>query len=189
MSAESTELHETTVSERVIHRGKIIDVLERTVTLPNGSPATRDIVYHPGAVCVLAEPVPGHVLLVEQFRSAAGETLLELPAGKLDPGEPPMVCAVRELEEETGWVAETCEEVYTFYTSPGFANEVLSLFVARNLTKGEVQLDEDEFLNVHNLSMADVRHKLEQGLIRDAKTLVGLLWWLHQTQQGGLNTK
>ncbi|MBX5436909.1 MAG: NUDIX hydrolase [Alicyclobacillaceae bacterium] len=169
---------EPTVADRLIYDGRIIQVHELTVQLPGGGTSTREVVYHPGAVAVLAEPEPGRLLFVEQFRKAPGEMLLELPAGKLDPGEPPLACAKRELAEETGYRAAEWTPLCSFYTSPGFANECITLFAARDLQAGAAKPDEDEYVRVTTRSRTDVEKLLQQGQIRDAKTLVGVLWWL-----------
>jgi ADP-ribose pyrophosphatase len=174
------ELHEATVGESTIFKGKIVHLKELQVRLPNGRVAKREVVYHPGAVAVLAEPQPGYLIFVEQFRTAPDEVLLEIPAGKLDGGESVEACAHRELAEETGYRCGKMEKIYEFFTSPGFANEKITLFHATLLEPGADHPDEDEFVRVLTLSEAEIRDKLMQGKIRDAKTLVAVLWWLNQ---------
>jgi ADP-ribose pyrophosphatase len=179
------ELYEPTVGESTIYRGKIVHLKELQVRLPNGRVAKREVVYHPGAVAVLAEPQPGYLIFVEQFRKAPGEVLLEIPAGKLDERESAEACAHRELAEETGYRCGKMEKIYEFFTSPGFANEKITLFHATLLEAGEEHPDEDEFVRVLTLSEVEIRNRLMQGMIRDAKTLVAVLWWLSRKNHQG----
>lgn len=176
----SEQFKEQTLSERTIFKGKVVHLVERDVRLDNGHRTVREVVYHPGAVAVLAEPMPDHILLVEQFRSATNHTLLELPAGKLEPGEHPNLCAQRELAEETGYIASNLTHVYSFYTSPGFADEKIHLFHADQLMSGPTHLDDDELVDVVLKSRKEVEMLLRSGKINDAKTLIGIQWWLHR---------
>jgi len=175
---------ENTLFESIVYDGKIIRVKKLKVRLPNGKQADREVVYHPGAVAVLAEPRPGTITLVRQYRKPIEGFLLELPAGKLEANEEPLACARRELREETGYLAVDLEEVCTFYTSPGFANETIHLFYAFSLTEGETSPDEDELVDVCLYSKSEVVSMLKNGEIRDAKTLIGLMWWC---QRGDLS--
>ncbi|MCF8563665.1 NUDIX hydrolase [Alicyclobacillus tolerans] len=177
----SDSFAERTIASQTVFEGKIVRLETHTVELPNGRQSTREVIRHPGAVAVLAEPTPGTVIMVEQFRKAPEETLLELPAGKLEPGEHSDVCARRELQEETGFTAQSLKLLYEFYTSPGFADEKIVLFYATGLTQGASHPDEDEFVRLRTLSREEVRRELSAGKIRDAKTLVGLLWWLGES--------
>ncbi|MCL6443725.1 MAG: NUDIX hydrolase [Alicyclobacillus sp.] len=177
-------LYEQTNSDKVVFKGRIVELHELQVTLPNGRVASREVVRHPGAVAILAEPAPEQLLFVEQFRKAPDAVILEIPAGKLDPEESPVDCARRELEEETGYRAAALEQVAAFYTSPGFADEYITLFFASGLTKGDMKLDEDEFLNLHVLTRADVEARLAAGAFKDAKTLIGVQWWLLRDLHG-----
>lgn len=170
-------LEERIVSREIVHTGKMITTEHLTVELPNGRTSTRDVVRHPGAVAVLAE-VDGTLLCVEQFRIAPGQVLLEIPAGKLDPGEEPLACAKRELKEETGYIAGSWTEIGHVFTSPGFADEQIYIFEASDLSAGERALDEDEFLNVRHLTFDEVRNLVETRQIHDAKTLIAFQWWL-----------
>jgi ADP-ribose pyrophosphatase len=175
-----SKLQEMIQRERSIYQGKIVHLLELTVELPNGKPAKREVVRHPGAVAILAESRTGQLICVEQYRTAPNEVLLEIPAGKLEPGEDPKDCAFRELAEETGYRAGALTHVGEFFTSPGFADEKIHLFYATNLTAGDVNPDEDEFVQSKFLSQADVEWVVDQGHVRDAKTLIGFLWWLRK---------
>ncbi|MDQ0188424.1 NUDIX hydrolase [Alicyclobacillus cycloheptanicus] len=177
-------LQEPTLATEPIYDGRIIRVEQLTIQLPNGKTAKREVVRHPGAVAVLAAPAPDRLVFVEQFRKPTEEVLLEIPAGKLEPGEDPAECARRELEEETGYVSTNVRPLYEFFTSPGFADEKLHLFVAEDLSTGAVHPDEDEFVNIVELTASEVQARLTSGQIRDAKTLIGVLWWLqHKDEQ------
>ncbi len=177
---QETDQHlvERTVEVKPIYHGRIIRLEELTVELPNGRRAGREVIRHPGAVAVLAELADGRVLGVRQFRSAPGEVLLEIPAGKLEPGEDPLACAHRELAEETGGEAAHVRHVGSFYTSPGFADECLHLFYASSVTLGSAHPDDDEFVETVCLDLDEVREALTAGQVRDAKTWIAFEWWL-----------
>lgn len=172
------DLQETVLDSQTLFEGKMISLHYQHVQLANGQTSTREVVLHPGAVAILAEPQPLHLVFVQQYRIAPGETLLEIPAGKLETDETPADCAKRELEEETGYRCSCLSPVYEFYTSPGFANEKIFLFHATDLRAGHSQLDDDELLHVHVLHRDEVLARLADGSFRDAKTLVAVLWWL-----------
>ncbi|HKM40061.1 MAG TPA: NUDIX hydrolase [bacterium] len=169
-------LNEHTLEVKDIYRGRIFRVQQALVRLPNGHKAQRDVVRHGGAVAVLAEPKPGQVVLVRQYRYATGEQLWEIPAGKLEDNESPTECAVRELEEETGFYPRHLQQIYSFYTSPGFTSELLHLFYANDLILGRSCTDADEFLAITTLPLADALTWLKRGNIKDAKTIIALQW-------------
>lgn len=177
---DTMSYHEETLETQHIFAGEVVHLSQLSVRLPNGRTATREVIDHPGAVAVLAEPKPGHVLLVRQYRKACETELWEIPAGKLDSGERPHAAAVRELAEETGFRAEHLSPVYSFFTSPGFANEKLHVFYGEKLIEGHPELDEDEFLDVHTFARTEVESMMKSGDIQDAKTLVALLWWFQR---------
>jgi ADP-ribose pyrophosphatase len=173
---------EPTVSEELIFDGRVVRLKKLTVELPNGRTSTREVIEHPGAVAVLAEPQKDHILLVKQYRKACGKALWEIPAGKLEPNEDPKAAAIRELSEETGYVAHHIEKVYGFFTSPGFANERLSVYYASHLSEGASHPDEDEFLELISVDRTEVQRMMDSGEIEDAKTLVALLWWFQRSR-------
>jgi ADP-ribose pyrophosphatase len=165
-------LKETTLSSKEIFKGRIIDLYVEEVELPNGKTSTREIVKHPGAVAVIAITPENKILMVEQFRKPLGRTLVEIPAGKLEKGEQPESTAKRELEEETGYTCGNLQPLISFYTSPGFADELVHLFIAENLEKLTVaaELDEDEFLDVMEVTLEEAAEMIQNKRIYDAKT-------------------
>lgn len=184
-AADLDVLRERVVDRRIVHKGSYLEFRIDTVERADGSRATRDIAGHPGAVAIVALDDQGRVALVRQWRLPADDALLEVPAGGLDvhddgSKEDPELAARRELEEETGLRAETWEHLTTFYTAPGFTDEIMHLFLARDLTPahpGErLGPDEDERLILSWLPWREAVAAVERGEIRDAKSIVGLLW-------------
>jgi len=174
---EKTEaFRERTVSSEPIFQGKVISLQVDTVQLPDGATATREIVKHPGAAAVLAL-LDDKMLVVEQYRKPLEKFQVEIPAGKLDPGEEPIVAAARELEEETGYRAGKLRPLNAFYTSPGFADEKLYVFIAEDLVKGQSRPDEDEFLNVEAITFEQAQAYIREEKISDAKTLLAVYAW------------
>ena len=157
-----------------IFRGKVLTLNIDTITLPNGVTIDLEIVRHPGAAAVVPLKDNGMVVLIKQFRHAAGGFIYEIPAGKLHPGEDPLHCAARELEEEIGWIAGRLERLTSMLTAPGFTDEVIHIYKATGLTAGRQQLDRDEVLEVLEISLEEAMKMIEAGTIRDAKTIVGL---------------
>jgi len=146
-----------------------------TVTLPNGKKARREVIDHPGAVAVVPLHADGTVTLVDQYRHAVGRVTREIPAGKLDKGESPLACAKRELAEETGLRAKRWQRLASLWTTPGFTDEVIHLFLATGLSDLGSQPDEDEFVRVHRTSFQQALVDLRSGKIADAKSTAGLL--------------
>ncbi len=161
------------LSSRRIYEGRIINLRLDQVELPDGRRTEREIVEHPGAAVVVPVGDDGSVHLVIQYRDAASETLLELPAGKLEPGEGPAGCARRELLEELGLEAGKLEPLGSLYSSPGFCEEVLHLFLARELRQCEAEMDHDEFIEAEVRPLGGLDQWL--GEIRDAKSVAGIL--------------
>jgi len=173
---KTEEFRERTVSSEPIFQGKVISLQVDTVQLPDGATATREIVKHPGAAAVLAL-LDDKMLVVEQYRKPLEKFQVEIPAGKLDPGEEPIVAAARELEEETGYRAGKLRPLSAFYTSPGFADEKLYVFIAEELEKGQSRPDEDEFLNVEAITFEQAQAYIREEKISDAKTLLAVYAW------------
>ncbi|MDR3217030.1 MAG: NUDIX hydrolase [Clostridiaceae bacterium] len=170
-------LEEKTIKKNTVYSGKIINLRRDDVLLPNGNTAVRELVEHPGGACILAVK-DGLVYFVEQFRYPYGETLLELPAGKLEYGENPEHAALRELTEEVGLKAERAELVTTVYPTPGYNNEKLYLFRAEGLSEAPVHPDDDEFLNIIKLPVSEALAMIKSGKLRDAKSIILLLMCL-----------
>ncbi|MBA1337069.1 MAG: ADP-ribose pyrophosphatase [Firmicutes bacterium] len=166
---------ERTIESKEIYRGRIINLRVDKVSLENGNTATREIVEHPGAVCIAAVKDDNTLIFVKQYRKAVEDMLLELPAGKLEDGEEPEECARRELMEETGYRADRVNYMFSFYTSPGFANEAMHLFYASGLQPGCDNQDDDEMVEVVEIGMDKALEMAVSGEIMDAKTLVGVL--------------
>jgi len=163
------------------YQGRRISVDLDTVRFPDGSTGTLEMVRHPGAAAVVPflDPVTApdpRILLIRQFRHAADDSLWEIPAGTLDPGEDPVDCAERELEEEAGVEADDLLLLSTIHTTPGFTDERIHLFVAIGLTPGTAAHESDEFLEVHTLRWSEVGRMIRDGRIRDAKTLAALMY-------------
>lgn len=174
--SQSKQYQEPTMSTEHVFQGRVISLQVDTIELPNGKMATREIVRHPGAAAVI--PLIGDkMVVVEQYRKPFEKFQVEIPAGKLDKGEDPAVCAARELEEETGYKVGKLTPLHAMYTSPGFADELLHIFVAEELTKGDSRPDEDEFLAVHEITLEEALQLIQVGMISDAKTLLAVYAW------------
>ncbi len=169
---------EVALQKQIIFEGKMISLRLDRVRLQNGQETTREIVQHPGAVAILATTDQDKVVLVRQYRYAIGQFTLELPAGKLEAGEDPQQAALRELAEETGYNAREVHHALTFYSTPGFSDEMMHLYEAHHLVDGAQHTDDDEFVDCLVASRAEVSSWITQGKIVDAKTLVGLYRWL-----------
>lgn len=157
-----------------IYKGKVVTLNIDCVQLPNGVTVELETIRHPGAAAVVPMKDDGTVVLIRQFRHAAGGFIYEIPAGKLNPGEDPLHCASRELEEEVGYRAASFELLSSIFTAPGFADEVIHIYKATGLTKGRQQLDPDEVLDIIEMTLDQAIEKIKDGTIRDGKTIVGL---------------
>lgn len=167
------------VRSRTLYKGKVVSLKLDRVVEPGGVETRREVVVHPGAVVLLPCFPDGRVLLVRQYRHAARQSLWELVAGTLEPGEDPRHAAHRELLEETGYQARHIKPVFDFYPSPGILSERMHLFEARGLTRCKANPDADERIRARRFTRAELRKMLTAGKIRDGKTLVGLLWLFH----------
>lgn len=150
-------------------------VVQHTIQLPSGAQRQKMAIQHPGAVAIVPFIDDEHIVLIRQYRLALDDTLLEIPAGTLEPGEDPRTCALRELQEEAGYAAGEMTPLGSIIIAPGMSDEVIHLFVARDLTPSQLPQDEDELIEPVVLPFADVLKMTNSGEIRDAKTLLGLL--------------
>ena len=171
----------TTLSRQAMYNGRVIDIFIDKIATPDGKQIIREVAEHSGGVVTLAI-VDGQVLLVRQYRHPAGQSLLELPAGKLEKGENPADCAARELEEETGYRPGKVRELGRFYASPGYLGEIFYLYAAQELTPTAQRLDPGEVLSVERLPLEDAITACFDGRIIDAKTALALLLYSRLTQ-------
>ena len=167
-------MQERKLSSEMKFDGKLIKVTYDIADV-NGKEAWREVVHHPGASAVVAIDDDNRIIMEKQFRYALNDYLLEIPAGKLDAGEDPLVCAKRELEEETGIIASEWISLGTIATSPGFCNEVIHLYVAKGLSKGEIHWDEDEYVEVERYTFDELLQCIKDEKIKDSKSLSALL--------------
>jgi len=169
---------EKSITSTSVYDGKVISLRVDEVTLPNGKTSKRELIKHPGAVAIIPITKEGKIVLVEQYRKALERSLIETPAGKLEPGESPEITARRELEEETGYGCEKLTFIQSFATSPGFADEIIHMYVAEGLYKIEnsASLDEDEFVEIIEATIDEAELMMKNGQIFDAKTAYSVLW-------------
>ncbi len=175
IEAVALGFYEQTEEVQGIFSGKIINVHTDKITLVDGTEAQREVVDHPGGVAIVGLTENNEVLMVRQFRYPYKETIYEIPAGKLEKGEDPRVAAIREFREECGAVAEKFEPLGEIYPTPGYCGEIIRIFYATDLTFGEQELDEDEYLEVIKMPFSECVAKIMSGEIKDAKTIVGIL--------------
>lgn len=157
-----------------IYTGRVVTLNLDTVTLPNGATIELEIIRHPGAAAVVPMKDDGTVVLIRQFRHAAGGFIYEIPAGKLGPGENPLLCAAREMEEEIGYRAGSLDLLASIFTAPGFADEVIHIYLGTDLSPSKQQLEHDEVLEVVEMPLEQALGLIQDGTIRDGKTIVGL---------------
>ncbi|SES34353.1 NUDIX hydrolase [Psychrobacillus sp. OK032] len=172
------KFEEKTIQTEQIFKGRIISLQVDAVELPNGKTGKREIVKHPGAVAIIAITEDKKIILVEQYRKALERSIIEIPAGKIEPNEAPEVTALRELEEETGYTTNKLQYLQSFATSPGFADEIIHLYLAENIVKvdDKADLDEDEFVELMSVSVDEMESMISSKQIYDAKTAFAFLW-------------
>ena len=165
---------EELLSSKRIYSGKVLKLELDTIALPNGRTTELEILRHPGASAVVPLKEDGRVVLIRQLRHAAGGFIYEIPAGKLDPQEDPKHCAARELEEEVGYRAGFLELLTSIWTAPGFTDEIIHIYLGTHLEVGKQNLDQDEILEIVEWPLEEAIAKIQDGTIRDAKTIIGL---------------
>ena len=179
LDGDTTHLRETCLEARQAWRGSFLDVRNDRVALPDGSETCREYIVHPGAVMIVALLGDDRVVVERQWRYPMGRAMLEFPAGKLEPGEPVLDCAVRELIEETGYRAAEWARAGVLHNAIGYSDEGIEIWFARGLSLGERSFDAGEFLDVFEASVDALEDAARRGDVTDAKTLIGLLWLAH----------
>jgi ADP-ribose pyrophosphatase len=175
-SDNDAHLRERTVTSQLVWKGRLLELHQATVALPDGVHTTREYIVHPGAVMVVPILDDGRLVMERQYRYPMKRVMLEFPAGKIDAGEPPFTTAVRELTEETGYTAREWARAGVLHNAIGYSDEVIEIWFARGLQRGAARLDDEEFLEIVIHSEAEVDDMCRSGAITDAKTLIGLLW-------------
>ena len=170
------DLKETRIDGEVAYDGSFLKVTRDRVSLPDGAHTDREFIRHPGAVVILPVFDDGSVLLERQFRYPLGQVFIEYPAGKIDPGEDPLACAKRELEEETGYTASEWQFVCTIHNAIAYSDEHLDLYLARGLIAGEAKLDDGEFLETFRATLPEMLAMVRSGQVTDVKTVIGTFW-------------
>ncbi len=170
------------LNRQEIYNGKIVGLHVDTIRQASGTTTIREVVRHPGGVAAIPVLDDGRILLIRQFRYPIGKFILEIPAGKLDCGKPPLETVAKEIEEETGYIAGDLTHETTFYTTPGICNESIHLFLARQLTLRAQRLEEGEHITVEAYTLDECLEKIRTGEINDGKTILGILWYHHVHQ-------
>ncbi|MDO9547368.1 MAG: NUDIX hydrolase [Candidatus Marinimicrobia bacterium] len=180
---------EHTIDSKQIFSGRLLNIYKDTVLLPTGNQSTREYIKHPGASVVIPYLGNGHIIMVKQFRYPVNAVMLELPAGKIDPGESPEKTIRRELAEETGYHPETLRPVCQIHTCVGYSDELLHLFWAGKLKECKLSADDDETIEIVKISAEEAITLALNGQITDAKTLIGLFWLKEILQDPELNRR
>ncbi|WP_423678734.1 MULTISPECIES: NUDIX domain-containing protein [unclassified Undibacterium] len=169
-------LREEKISGGLVYAGDFLKVQKDTVSLPDSNVATREFIRHPGAVVIIPVFDDGSVLLERQFRYPLNRVFIEFPAGKIDAGEDPLICAKRELREETGYSATDWRHIFTIHNAIAYSDERLEIYVARGLTAGQASLDDEEFLETFTATPTEMLKWVREGKITDVKTVIGTFW-------------
>lgn len=172
------DFEEKTIKSQDIFSGRIVKLKVDTVILPDGRESTREIIEHAGAVAIIALDKEGQIIMVRQYRKPVEQVLLEIPAGTMEEGEEPLLCAQRELREETGYSAGSWQKILSYYSAPGFTDELLHLYLATDLSDGETQPDEDEFVETAVLPLEQAYQLIFDGQIVDGKSIIGIQYAL-----------
>ncbi|MEA5098547.1 MAG: NUDIX hydrolase [Burkholderiaceae bacterium] len=170
------QLQETRIEGETVYQGNFLQVERDLVRLPDGKTASREFIRHPGAVVILPLFDDGSVLLERQFRYPIHQAVLEFPAGKIEPGETPLACAQRELQEETGYAAQDWQYVCRVHNALGYSDEFLEIFLARGLTAGKSRPDDEEFIETFTASVDALLEWVRRGDVTDVKTVIGAFW-------------
>lgn len=169
-------MQETILDTEHIYEGRVVKLDVHRVRTPGGQIMQREVIQHQGAVALVALDDRQNVLLVRQYRIGANQPMLEIPAGLLEPGEAPEICAARELQEETGYRPAHLERLGGFYPTPGYTTEYIHLYLATGLSEAPLDGDEDEFIELERIPLAEALALIERGSISDGKSLIALLW-------------
>jgi len=168
-------MDEKIIATKAIYDGRLVKLDVHDIELPDGRRSQREVIRHPGAVAIVPLDAQQQVFLVRQYRIAADQITLEVPAGTLEPGELPLTCAERELQEEIGYRATSLEPLGGFYVAPGYTTEYIHLYLGTDLTKAALPQDDDEFIEVQRMPLADALELINSGEINDSKTMASLL--------------
>ncbi len=164
-----------TVNSEIVYKGKIIDVTKDIITLPDGREASREVVLHSGAAAIVPVLDNGDIVFVRQYRHPAIELVLEIPAGTFEKSEEPFICAKRELEEETGYYSDNITFAFKMFSAIGFCDEVLHIYIAKDLKQSKQNLDPDEFITIETYPLQKAIDMIFSGEIKDSKTIAGIL--------------
>ncbi len=174
---------EKTLSSKLIYDGRAVKLRADTVKMPGGRETTREIVEHSDCVAIVAIDADDNVLLVSQFRQAVGKELLEIPAGGIDPGEDPVTTVCREMQEETGYLPKKVERLGGFYSTPGYCTEYLYLYLATDLTPGQLYAEDTESIELVRVPVSEIPSLIASGRICDAKSIAGLFTFLEYRKE------